>query len=71
MTMAFGGPNRYSGRDLRTAHAKLVATGLGDAHFDAIIAHLADTLRGMGIDEETANEVRVIVEGTRADVLGR
>ncbi len=24
MTMAFGGPKTYSGRDLRTAHARLV-----------------------------------------------
>ncbi len=28
LTMAFGGPNNYSGKDLRAAHAPLVAKGL-------------------------------------------
>ncbi len=28
MTMAFGGPHNYTGRDLRTAHARLVERGL-------------------------------------------
>ena len=71
MTMAFGGPNHYTGRDLRTAHAKLVARGLGDAHFDATLRHLGDTLRGLGVDEATTAEVLAIVDGTRTDVLDR
>lgn len=31
MTMAFGGPSRYAGKDMRAAHAHLDLT---DAHFD-------------------------------------
>ncbi len=71
MTMAFGGPNRYTGRDLRTAHAKLVANGLHDAHFNAVEDHLKDTLVELGVDDVTSNEVLEIVGGTRADVLNR
>lgn len=71
MTMAFGGPNRYTGRDLRVAHAKLVSNGLGDAHFDALVDHLHQTLKGLGIDDITTSEVLAIVGGTRRDVLNR
>jgi truncated hemoglobin YjbI len=69
MTMAFGGPNQYSGRDLRTAHAKLA--GLGDVHFDAILEHLRCTLVDLQIEERAIAEVIGIVETTRADVLNR
>lgn len=72
MTMAFGGPSAYSGKDLRTAHARLVRErGLGDTHFDAIASHLSDTLRELGVDEGTNSEVVAAVGATRNDVLGR
>lgn len=70
MTMAFGGPNTYSGRDLRTAHAKLVKRGLGDAHFDAIAGYLAETLDELGVATDVRDDVLRIVGGTRQDVLG-
>jgi hemoglobin len=72
MTMAFGGPSKYSGRDLRTAHAKLVRDGgLSDEHFDRVATHLADTLEELGVDAATSAEVMGIVGSTRGDVLGR
>jgi hemoglobin len=71
MSMAFGGPSPYTGRNLRDAHARLVANGLGDVHFDAICTHLATTLRELDIEEETIAAVSRIVEATRSDVLGR
>jgi hemoglobin len=71
MTMAFAGPSRYTGRDLRTAHAKLVARGLSDSHFDAVQIHLRETLEELGIDGATVREVAGIVETTRRDVLGK
>ena len=45
----FGGFNRYTGRDMRTAHARLVTQGLNDGHFDAVIENLAATLRELGV----------------------
>lgn len=69
MTMAFGGPSRYTGRDLRTAHARL--RGLGDTHFDAVGRHLKDTLQELGVSDSTIAAVLDVVEKTRKDVLNR
>jgi len=45
LTVAFGGPNRYSGQDMRAAHRRLVRDqGLNDSHFDAVLEDLRDTL---------------------------
>ncbi|MDP9036105.1 MAG: group 1 truncated hemoglobin [Myxococcota bacterium] len=71
MTMAFGGPNDYTGRDLRSAHAASVQRGLGDEHFDAVAGHLVASLRQLKVPENLINEVLTIVGGTRQDVLGR
>jgi hemoglobin len=71
MTMAFGGPTKYTGKDLRTAHARLVTAGLGDAHFDAVAGHLVSTLKELGIDGGMIDEVVAIVGPTRKDVLGQ
>lgn len=69
LAMAFGGPHRYAGRDLRTAHAGL--TGLTDAHFDRVVAHLADTLRAYGVAEGDVATVGAVAETLRGDVLNR
>jgi hemoglobin len=71
MTMAFGGPHDYTGRDLRIAHAPFVARGLGDRHFDAVAAHLAAALRELKVPEDLVSEVLALVSGTRKDVLGK
>ncbi len=70
MTMAFGGPHGYTGRDLRTAHAPLVARGLGSRHFDAVVEHLAAALRELKVPEDLVGEVIALVGATREDVLG-
>lgn len=71
MTMAFGGPHRYTGRHLRAAHAGLVQKGLGDAAFDAVALHLRTTLEELGVEAGLVGEVLEIVGGTRNDVLSR
>ena len=72
MTWAFGGPDEYKGRDLRTAHADLVrAQGLSDVHFDAVVKHLRATLIELGLSTDLVNESLQIVAGTRNEVLGR
>ena len=72
MTWAFGGPTEYRGRSLRSAHARLVKElGLTDAHFDAVAAHLASTLRELDVPAELAAEALTIVASVRAEVLGR
>jgi hemoglobin len=71
LSWAFGGPERYAFRPLGEAHARLRALGLTDLHFDRVAAHLADTLRALGVEDELIEEALRIVEGTRAEVLGR
>jgi hemoglobin len=71
MTVALGGPNNYTGRSLRDAHARLVKNGLDNSHFDAVLGHLAATLKELDVPEELIAEAAVIVESVRVDVLGK
>lgn len=72
LTMAFGGPNQYSGVGLRNAHKKLVEEkGLNDSHFDAVAQNLIATLEDLKVPEYLAKQVLEIAAGTREDVLGR
>jgi len=71
LTMAFGGPNNYTGADMRNAHAHLVEKGLNDTHFDAVMEHLTGTLEELNVPKELIDEVAAIAESTRNDVLGR
>ena len=49
LTMAFGGPNDYSGKDMRNAHARFVKMGLGDSHFNVVMEHLSATLVDLSV----------------------
>ena len=71
LTMAFGGPHNYSGKDMRNGHAHLVARGLNDSHFDAVIENLGQTLKELNVPDELISQVAAIGESTRNDVLGR
>lgn len=71
LTMVFGGPNEYTGKDLRTAHASLVENGLNDSHFDAVARHLQSTLTELGVAGDIVNEVMALAAGTREEVLNR
>ncbi len=71
LTMAFGGPNSYTGEDMRKGHAHLVARGLNDSHFDAVVENLGSTLKELGVSDDLIGEVAAIAETTRNDVLGR
>lgn len=72
LIFAFGGPVTYSGQDMRAAHAHLVEEkGLSDMHFDAIIEHLGETLRGMGVEENLIAQAAAVAESVREPVLNR
>ncbi len=71
LTMVFGGPHEYSGKDMRAAHAKLVDDGLNDSHFDKVAGHLQTTLQELGVDSGSIAEVMAIAGSTRDDVLNR
>lgn len=71
LTMAFGGPNAYSGRDLRRSHKTMVGNGLTDVHVDAVLEHLASSLRELGVAEPLVAQVTALADSTRNDVLNR
>lgn len=71
LTMAFGGPAYYSGKDMREGHTRLVKMGLDDSHFDAVIENLATTLSELGVSTTLIGQVAAIAETTRSDVLGK
>lgn len=71
LTYAFGGPNNYDGQGMRDSHAKLVALGLNDEHFNAVIENLGATLAELGVPAPLIEQAAAIAESTRGDVLGR
>ena len=71
LTMVFGGPVNYTGKDMRAGHAHLVARGLNDSHVDAVIELLGESLREVGAPEHLIAKVAAIAESARADVLNR
>ena len=71
LTMAFGGPSNYTGMDMRKGHAHLVAKGLNDSHFDAVVENLGATLKELKVPDHLIAQVGAICESTRKDVLGK
>lgn len=71
LTMAFGGPNNYTGKDMREGHKHLVKKGLNDTHVDIIISHLGETLKELGVNGADIAEVAKIANSVRNDVLDR
>ena len=68
LTMAFGGPNNYRGRDMRKAHQ---AMDLTERDFNAIAGHLQATLEELEIDDALIAEVMAVAASTKDDVLNR
>lgn len=71
LTMVFGGPANYSGKDMREGHRHLVKNGLNDLHFDAVVENLGATLKELGVPAADIAEVAAIANSVRNDVLDR
>lgn len=71
LTMVFGGPNNYAGKDMREGHRHLLQRGLNDSHVDIVIAHLGGTLKELGVSDHDVGEVAAIANSVRDDVLDR
>jgi hemoglobin len=71
LTMAFGGPHNYSGKDMAAAHAPLRLKGLNDTHFNAVVELLGGTLKELGVADPLIAQVAAIAESTRSNILGR
>lgn len=71
LTMVLGGPNQYTGRDMREAHKHLIARGLNDTHVDIVIEHLGATLKELGATDEQIAQVAAVANSVRDEVLNR
>ncbi|MDY7232363.1 group I truncated hemoglobin [Hyalangium rubrum] len=71
LTMVCGGPNSYTGQDMRRGHAHLVKQGLNDTHFNVVVEHLAGTLSDLGVPAPLIQQVGALAESVRADVLNK
>jgi len=72
LTYAFGGSDQYNGKAMRAAHTQLVTEkGLNDSHFDAVVENLASSLQELGVSDDLIEQVGLIAESIRDDVLNR
>ena len=63
---ALGGPEIFAGRDMASAHAGL---GIEDDDFDAVVGHLAGTLTGLGVPEDTIGQIGGALAPLRGDIV--
>ena len=63
---ALGGPERYRGPDIATAHRGL---GITDSDFDLAAAHLYATLDSLGVPRHLSDHIVGIVAGLRPAVV--
>lgn len=68
MTMAFGGPNNYTGKDMREAHKHMHLT---EEHFGAVAEALIATLQELNVPQEDIDSVVSLVLTTKDDVLNK
>ncbi len=68
LTMVFGGPNSYTGKDMREAHKHMSLT---EEHFNAVAENLVGTLQELGVAEEDINEIAGIAMSVKDDVLNK
>lgn len=66
LCMAFGGPKKYTGKDMRTAHAHLKLT---EDDFNAVAENLLKALKKFKVPEETIGKIMKIVASTHDEVL--
>lgn len=66
LTVAFGGPNHYTGKDMREAHKHL---NLSEDDFTAVAENLNATLEELNVPQNKIDEVMAIAASTKNDVL--
>lgn len=71
LSMVCGGPDKYTGKQMRDSHAHLIALGLNDEHFDHVIEHLRSSLQECGVEASDLEIIIQVAESFRKDVLCR
>merc|ERR1719199_2145066 len=71
LTQAFGGPKKYSGLDMMTAHGKVNGGTFPSAEqFDMVAGHLVQTLSDLKVPEQEIQEIVAIAMSVKDQVLG-
>ena len=63
---ATGGPQKYTGKDMRSAHKGLAIT---DKDFDALVADLVKALDNNGVGNADKDELLTMLGGMRGEVV--
>ena len=71
LTMIFGGPNKYTGKDMYEGHKHLLKMDLNDNHVDAVIENLGAALKELGVKDELIAQVANLANSVCGDGLGR
>lgn len=68
LCVATGGPCKYTGRDMKTAHTGL---NISDAEWNTSVKYLVGTLDKFKVPEKEKTEVSNAVSGLKGDIVGR
>lgn len=65
---ATGGPCKYTGRDMKSAHAGM---GVTDTHFNALVEDLAKSLNTFKVPEKEQNELLTALASMKGDIVAK
>lgn len=65
---ATGGPCKYTGRDMKSAHTGM---GVTEAHFNALVEDLVKSLNKFNVPEKEKNELLTALASMKGDIVGR
>lgn len=65
---ASGGPCKYTGRDMKSAHTGM---GVTDGHFNALVEDLVKSLNKFNVPEKEKNELLAALASMKSDIVGR
>jgi hemoglobin len=68
LCVATGGPCKYTGRDMKTAHTGLNIT---ESDWTSMVKYLVGTLDKFKVPEKEKNEVLSALSGLKGDIVGR
>jgi len=68
LCVATGGPCKYTGRDMKTAHTGL---NISEADWNASVKYLVGTLDKFKVPEKEKSDVVTAIGGLKGDIVGR
>lgn len=68
LCLATGGPCKYIGRDMKTAHTGL---NISEADWNKSVQYLASTLDKFKVPEKEKSDVLVAISSLKGDIVGR